>query len=310
MKKARPHAAPALVGVIAGVIALGAGPALGAQINKCTKITKPGSYVVTRNLTAVGDCLVVTAAPVTIDLGGWAITGDGLTGNGVAAPGGHPINGTVRNGTVTGFALCVAAGVVEKVLASCDVDGIAGSIVRDNIASGLIGAGIRAGRSSIVSGNDAGSNSGVGIRAGDNSIISDNIAAGDLGIGAGSQSRVSGNNVFASDGSIHVGPGSTVSGNTAHFDEAPGTDYQSDVSLQRHREHGDGGSGSGWRWLYQHRQLGDPLPPLVWAALRPRPHPTIAAGGKWRRDSAVMRRSLYYWNAYCAGQIDNHSAGA
>jgi hypothetical protein len=46
------------------------------KISKCTKITKPGSYLVTRNLTAVGDCLVLEARNVTLDLGGW-ITGDG-----------------------------------------------------------------------------------------------------------------------------------------------------------------------------------------------------------------------------------------
>ena len=80
MKKTRLRAASALVGVIASVTALGAGPALGAQINKCTTITKPGFYVLTRNLTATGDCLVVAANFVTIDLGGWVITGSGLGG--------------------------------------------------------------------------------------------------------------------------------------------------------------------------------------------------------------------------------------
>ena len=45
---------PALVGVMGTFIALGAGPALGAPINKCTTITKPGSYVLTRNLTVAG----------------------------------------------------------------------------------------------------------------------------------------------------------------------------------------------------------------------------------------------------------------
>ena len=77
MRKTSLRIAPALFGVIASVVALAAGPALGAQINKCTKITKPGFYVLTRNLTATGDCLVVAANFVTIDLGGWVITSTG-----------------------------------------------------------------------------------------------------------------------------------------------------------------------------------------------------------------------------------------
>ena len=85
MKKTRLHA-PALVGVLVSVVAFSAGPAwgdqssrpaLGNRISKCGTISKPGSYVLTRNLTAIGDCLVVAANFVTIDLGGWVITGNG-----------------------------------------------------------------------------------------------------------------------------------------------------------------------------------------------------------------------------------------
>ena len=82
MKKTRLRPAPALVGVIASVVMLAAGPALAAGISKCTKITKPGSYVLTRNLTARGDCLVVAASFVTLDLGGFVITGEGDVGEG------------------------------------------------------------------------------------------------------------------------------------------------------------------------------------------------------------------------------------
>ena len=55
--------------------------AFGNRISKCTTISKPGSYVLTRNLTASGDCLMVAANFVTLDLGGWVITGNG-TGTG------------------------------------------------------------------------------------------------------------------------------------------------------------------------------------------------------------------------------------
>jgi hypothetical protein len=69
------------------------------KISKCTKITKPGSYLVTRNLTAVGDCLVLEARNVTLDLGGW-ITGDGAEDS-TGVTGGSST--TERNGTVTNF---------------------------------------------------------------------------------------------------------------------------------------------------------------------------------------------------------------
>ena len=90
MKKTRLHA-PAIVGVLVSIVAFSAGPAwgdqssrpaLGNRISKCGTISKPGSYVLTRNLTANGDCLVVAANFVTIDLGGWVITGNG-TGGGI-----------------------------------------------------------------------------------------------------------------------------------------------------------------------------------------------------------------------------------
>jgi hypothetical protein len=50
VKRIRLRAAPAVVGVIASVVTLAAGPALGnpIRISKCTTITKPGSYVLTR----------------------------------------------------------------------------------------------------------------------------------------------------------------------------------------------------------------------------------------------------------------------
>jgi hypothetical protein len=234
MQKTGLRAAPAVVGVIASIVAFASGPALAASIKKCTTIGKPGSYELTRNLTARGDCLVVAANFVTIDLSGWVITGDGSTGSGVTDQG-NPRQGiAVRNGTITGFAVGVGLGstggpVVEKVRASdIEVTGIGasgGSAVSGNIVSGLLANnGIIAGRNSIISGNVASNSGNVAISGGDGSIVSDNVVTtSDFGISAGSRSTVSGNNVGALDGGIFVGPGSTVSGNTAHFaDEGSG----------------------------------------------------------------------------------------
>ena len=93
-------------GVIASVIALGAGPVLGAakptKLRECGEIDQPGSYVLTRNVTTDGDCFVVTADDVTLDLGGWVITGTNNDRTGITddAP---RRNIAVRNGTITGF---------------------------------------------------------------------------------------------------------------------------------------------------------------------------------------------------------------
>src|SRR5262249_46179573 len=46
-------------------------------LSSCKSLTTPGSYVLTGNLSAVGDCLVVAADFVTIDLAGFSVTGNG-----------------------------------------------------------------------------------------------------------------------------------------------------------------------------------------------------------------------------------------
>ena len=147
---------------LASVAAFAAEAAAG-RISKCTKITEPGSYVLTRNLAAAGSCIVVAADFVTIDLGGWVITGPGDTGAGVTDEG-NPRQGiALRNGVVTGFNDSVRFGssgaVVEKVRASAFETGIA------------------VGADGIVSGNTV-SSAVFGIVVGPNSIVSDNIVRG------------------------------------------------------------------------------------------------------------------------------------
>jgi hypothetical protein len=223
MSQTRLRAVPAVVTLVASGVALASGPALAASINKCTTIAKPGSYVLTRNLSAAGDCLVVAADFVTIDLGGWVIAGDGSTGAGVTDQGASRRGIAVRDGTITGFLACVVLGsttgaVVEKVRADCEEAGISAgsdSNVSGNTARALI-FGLSAGSDSIISGNVV-TSSDVAIRAGSGSIVSGNVVTqSDFGISAGSLSTVSGNNVGAIDQGIGVGRGSLVSGNNAH----------------------------------------------------------------------------------------------
>jgi hypothetical protein len=147
------------------------------KISKCTKITKPGSYLVTRNLTAVGDCLVLEARNVTLDLGGW-ITGDGAEDS-TGVTGGSST--TERNGTVTNFGGGVSIGsdVIENVRADGEfaINAGGGSTLSRNHASGGQFA-LIAGRSSIVSGNFVRSVDDVSMQVGPGSIITGNTVEG------------------------------------------------------------------------------------------------------------------------------------
>lgn len=91
----------------------------GQSIYACTVISKPGSYVLAKNITATQSdlkrirnesaCILILADFVTLDLRGYAITGPGLdmeafgiysTAN---ASGKQPIATHVRNGSITNF---------------------------------------------------------------------------------------------------------------------------------------------------------------------------------------------------------------
>ena len=85
--------------------ALAGGP---KKINKCMTITKSGSYIVIKNLRASaktnGNCIIIDADFVTLDLNGFTLTGLGNdTGNGVSDYGYVRQGIVVRNGKVTKF---------------------------------------------------------------------------------------------------------------------------------------------------------------------------------------------------------------
>jgi len=111
-------AAAAIFGFgLPGALALAAGP---TEITACTTITEPGSYVLVNNLSPPlpGDCIVIAADYVTIDLHGFVITGlpDKSSGSkfgigiGTASPPPPSVadNGkrrgvTLHDGTIVGF---------------------------------------------------------------------------------------------------------------------------------------------------------------------------------------------------------------
>lgn len=142
-------------------------------LTTCKTITLPGSYILTKNLTAVGNCLVVEADNVTIDLDGYTITGDGagVIGYGIYDGNVAREKVTVRNGVVTNFLFGVSLDesshvTVEHVRAIKNSYGITtgnGAIIRDNVASGNVITGIVSGEGNLVTGNVASGNGSYGI---------------------------------------------------------------------------------------------------------------------------------------------------
>ena len=99
----RRPAALFLVALAIGAIILAPGAVARepTEIKKCQTIGKPGSYKLANDLMAIGTCLTITTAFVTIDLSGFSIRGNGkgtriLTPTSLGAI-------TVRNGTISNF---------------------------------------------------------------------------------------------------------------------------------------------------------------------------------------------------------------
>jgi len=182
----------------ANVIEASAAP---KAINSCRAVTDSGSYILTKNLNAVGNCLVVEADNVTINLDGWIISGDG-TGEGITNDGVGRKNIAVRDGVITNFisGIQFAAGsgcIVERVRASqnslISINAGNRASVRDNNTSGSV-FGIFAGPGSLIAGNVAFDHTNTGISASVGSTVSSNTAYGnDKGIVVACPSNVIGN---------------------------------------------------------------------------------------------------------------------
>lgn len=144
----RPMATLVVAAVLLGASAL-APEALAnpKKINRCQTITEPGTYALARNLHASGDCLVIAADFVTLDLMGFVVMGPGNgTGSGVTTDGTQEVARqglVVRNGTVTGFEEGVGlefsrSSAIERIRATHNHFGIVagpGSLVTDNVAN-------------------------------------------------------------------------------------------------------------------------------------------------------------------------------
>jgi hypothetical protein len=186
----------ALNGVWAATLALGfcaldanAQPKHAQTINHCTVIDKPGAYLVDKVIQATARdltptptagfaaCILITTDFVTLDLGGYTITGPRTPGSlGVAAQSSdQAVSGVkVHSGTVTNFATGVLLTgtdhTVEHINASQNaVDGI---VVGFGFGASLRGDGHR------VIGNTANRNQSSGMSVHCPSVVLGNMATG------------------------------------------------------------------------------------------------------------------------------------
>jgi hypothetical protein len=180
-------------------------------IKTCQTIAASGSYVVDNNLTANGDCLVLAADDVTIDLNGFTIAGQG-TGAGVKTNGAVRTNIAIHGGTIRHFESGIA-------LAG---DGVSVTIenmrILDNSNVGGGGNDQTTIRNSVFSGN------GVGLVAGSRSLVVNNTADYNYdGVSVGTGSTILGNTSSANqrDG-FQLHGASTISGNTAQANKRYG----------------------------------------------------------------------------------------
>jgi hypothetical protein len=186
----------AFTGIFASILLIApAADAAPQRINTCGTISQPGSYVLSRNINgtaAAGDCILINASHVTLNLNGFSIGGPGLQGvaaggDGIKVDGTQvgvdPINVSVRNGSVIGFVhgvyfdLFTEGGVVENIRAiDNEVDGVfmggEASVVRDSVAFGNGNDGFDITNSgAIVTGNVGYNNVRYGIAATCDSVV-------------------------------------------------------------------------------------------------------------------------------------------
>jgi hypothetical protein len=204
-------------------------------------INAPGSYVLTQSLVVPANtsAILITASDVTLDLGGFVISGpvvcDGDptvcgpagTGFGIYTSGAAD-NTTIRNGTVRGMGLdgvSIGAGIIENVRAVGNGGiGISAStcVIRDSIALSNGGDGISAFLCAVVN-SVAARNGSTGIHAG--GPILGNVASSNAIDGISSQGTPSGaaaihDNVAVSNG--HTGISGTFSSVVANVSYANG----------------------------------------------------------------------------------------
>lgn len=227
-----------ILGFISCVFAINASA---RSIRQCMELKHPGLYTLKRNLSAKGNCLIVKANHVTIDLNGQLISGIGKTGVGISATSSMGLH--VRNGTITGF----ESGIIAPDFSTLyDMTIYNNGRFSGNGYGAKLGNGARVMRSQFIGNYDTALVTGEGAAVKDNSFVrnhthldvdSGSLVVNNLGIDAsgvtfkiGGGALVMANNVAdtAADGMI-VGPNSNIVFNNAfgsvgYYDLASGRD--------------------------------------------------------------------------------------
>lgn len=202
------------------------------KIKRCEKIDQPGSYKLVNNLHATGDCLVISADGVTIDLAGFAMTGDG-TGAAIKGP---PQSSTktipalrtvVRNGDISNFAQGIKlSGIAEGLRITSNHNGIS------------VGVG-------IVRGNTVQSNDAVGIDVADGLVTNNVVIKNQTGISVREAAVITYNAVEGNTVGVDVtGMGSTVIGNIIDDNSQIGLRIQCPSNITDNTAVGNGPKGS------------------------------------------------------------------
>jgi len=185
MKGRQCAAFAAVIALLLGSVAIVSG-APANPVNACPfAITAAGTYTLTNNLTAAGDCITITQPlgdSVTINLNGFTITGDG-SGAAIVAPNPGKKISVVGQGTITNFLYGVQLDQTSDV-----------TVKRLNV-----------------------NNTFVGIVIGQGSVYDSTASDNFLGVGAGDKSTIT--NVTANNNpnfGIVVGAGSSVEQSTAN----------------------------------------------------------------------------------------------
>lgn len=238
--------------------------------NSTFKITLPGSYYLTGNITGeVGKHgIEIVAGGVTIDLNGFDVVGVPGMGafNGVCSTENNLTNITVTNGSVRNWG---ADGVdlgswgerncrVDRVLASGNAaNGInvgGGSVVAHCASYNNGASGIFSGNGSTITGCSAFGNGGFGVGSAFGSTISNCTAHDNVGNGitTSSGNTIIGCTSYQNDGSgISTGTGSTVVDCTARSNALDGILCVSGSMIRGNtcQSNGNGGDGAGIRAL-------------------------------------------------------------
>ncbi|MCG3122238.1 MAG: hypothetical protein GIKADHBN_00619 [Phycisphaerales bacterium] len=229
------------------------------------RITQPGSYYLTGNITGVNgkSGIEIAASGVTLDLNGFTMTGVAGSLDGVSVTSAGPSGIAVKNGTVIGwgragielsFSATNADCLVESIQALNNGDiGIAMSgraVVRGCVASGNVSLGIHALIEATLS-NCIARGNGSGIAAGPGSTLDNCVAASNSGDGFRASSSIDGGMTFINcsaarnvgDGFQLASMGNTLVGCAAYRNVGDGFQLSSGSSISNSAAVDNGGSG-------------------------------------------------------------------